>query len=130
MTLRINKKIRNKIIQIFNNPRTGLEHNLKKLQDKNELLQKYSLNQIKAILNKFSSKFQRNAKSKKVKNFRSYHASNVGQLIHIDLMFLNSPRNTSQNIMIEDYRYLLIAVDTYSRFLMVYLLKIQQEVIY
>src|SRR5690606_27231016 len=51
----------------------------------------------------------------------------VGQLIHVDLMFLNSPRNTAQNIVIDDYRYLLIAVDTYSRFLMIYLLKSKER---
>jgi hypothetical protein len=49
-------------------------------------------------------------------------------LLHCDLAFLASPRNTAQKVLLKDERgddnqYLLVIVDTYSRYLWAYPLK-------
>jgi hypothetical protein len=111
-----------KILDIFNNPKTGLEMNIQKLKNKNKFLEKFSNEEIRQVLNSRLDKFQRNNKVKAVTTYRSYQASKVGQLIHIDLMTLNSTRNIHQKIIIDKYKYLLVAVDTHSRYLWTYLL--------
>lgn len=113
------------ILEAFHDKKSGLTTNIQKLKEKNPELRGISNEEIKEVLLENSDEFQRNQKVKSVELYRSYKADYVGQLIHMDLMFLASPRNTNQQIVIKDgeigYHYLLLAVDTYSRYLMVYL---------
>lgn len=115
------------ILKAFYDKQSGLTTNLKKLKSQNPDLQDQSIEDIKTVLMENSEEFQRNQKVKGVELFRSYHADSVGQLIHMDLMFLSSPRNTNQQLLIKDgeikFSYLLLAVDTHSRYLMCYLTK-------
>ena len=76
--------------------------------------------EIRSILDLHSDIFQMNQKVNRVERYRQYQTYHVGELVQIDLMFLNSPRNTNQKILLEGgYQYALIAIDTYTRYLQV-----------
>ena len=110
------------VVEAYNNPKLGLTSNVNLLKKRFPNLRSIKAEKIKKILQDNSEVFQRNRKIKRSKNFRSYYAGYVGQLIHMDLMTLNVSRN-KQKIILDDYKYLLVAVDTYSRLLMVRKLK-------
>lgn len=115
-----------KVLRAFYNPTTGLTRNIAKLKTKNPQLQNIPAATIRSILDNYSKEYQQNKPFKEVKRFKSYHANYIGELIHADLMFIKSPRNTNQHITIsnpetnQSDRYILICVDTYSRYLWVY----------
>ena len=135
---KIIKADQEKIIKAFTSTKTGLTNNINKLKQKNPELKSFTNTQIDDILMKESKMYQRNKSSKKVRQYISYKAHYVGELIHMDLMFLASPRNTKQKVTVIDdeekqnqnrnnkvnkYQYLLILVDTFSRYLMIGLVK-------
>ena len=119
--------IKETILNAFYNKETGLTRNLAKLKSKNPELYGISNKAIRSVLDNYTEEYQKTRPFKEVKNFVSYSANYVGELIHCDLMFIKSPRNTNQNISIKGgdhtYHYILICVDTYSRFLWCYPLK-------
>jgi hypothetical protein len=79
-----------------------------------------SVESIRKVLENHSDVFQVNQRVKRVKNYRKYQTYHVGELVQVDLMFLNSPRNTSQQILLENgFRYLVVGVDTFTRYLQV-----------
>ena len=86
--------------------------------------------QIRSVLENHSDVFQANQRIERVKNYRKYQTYHVGELVQIDLMFLNSPRNTAQQIRLEgsSARYLVVAVDTFSRYLQVVPVKTKSAV--
>ena len=113
------------IIEAFYDSKTGLTKNIAKLKERNPKLRDIPISFIRKTLNQHIAVYNKNKQKRKIKDFVKYHADYVGQILHADLMFLNSPRNTAQNIMIkdednDDNKYLLIIVDTYSRFIWVY----------
>jgi hypothetical protein len=128
---KIIKADQEKIIKAFTSTKTGLTNNIVKLKQKNPELKTFTNTQIDDVLMKESKMYQRNKTSKKVRQYISYKAHYVGELIHMDLMFLASPRNTKQKVTVIDevnskankYQYLLILVDTFSRYLMIGLVK-------
>lgn len=83
-----------------------------------QMLGNVTTKDVRNVLMENSDVFQVNQRIERVKNYRKYQTYHVGELVQIDLMFLDSPRNTSQKILMEGgYRYLLIAVDTFTRYL-------------
>lgn len=128
-------KIKKIVLSAFYNKDTGLTRNIAKLKDKNPELKGISNENIRSILDNYSDTYQENKPYKEIKKYLSYKADYIGQLIHCDLMFIRSPKNTTQYIEINDtdndlgngdnkfYRYILVCVDTYSRFLWCYPLK-------
>ena len=66
-----------------------------------------------------SEAYQRNQAVKSVKKMRGYQVYNFGSLVHVDLMFLSTPTNSTQHVVIDSWKYLVITVDVYSRLLTV-----------
>lgn len=121
----MSKTLVEKIIEAFYDSKTGLTKNIAKLKERNPLIAGLPTAFIRETLNRYIDVYNKNKMKRKIKDFVKYHADYVGEILHADLMFLNSPRNTNQFITIknkndEDNRYLLIIVDTYSRFIWVY----------
>lgn len=120
--------IKEKVIKAFYNPTTGLTRNIAKLKEKNPDLYSIPAEAIRSILDQNITLYQRNKAKLHSKEKLSFRSDYIGQLIHADLMFVKSPRNTTQEILIkdedgEDNRYVLILVDTYSRYIWAYTLK-------
>lgn len=114
--------LRQLILQAFYDPVTGLTKNIAKLKERNPRLALIPADFIRETLNQVIPVYNQNKIKKKIKDFVQYNANYVGEILHADLMFLNSPRNTKQQILIQDKtdndnKYLLIIVDTYSRFI-------------
>lgn len=113
-----------KVTQAFYNPQTGLTRNLAKLKEKNPDLWGIPGKTIRAILDQNIPIYNRNKSAIHAKERVRYRADYVGQLLQADLAFVASPRNTTQEILIKsedtDNRYVLIIVDTYSRYIWAY----------
>lgn len=115
--------IKQEILNAFYNTKSGLTRNIVNLKKKNPRLRLISNESIRAVLNQSIESYNRNKRNKKIKDYIPYSANYVGEILHADLMFLNSPRNNRQQIIIRDgknKRYLLVIVDTYSRFIWAY----------
>lgn len=120
--------IRKKVVDAFYNTQTGLTRNIAKLKEKNPGLEGIPADTIRTILDQEIVAYNRNTAPLRKKERLRYHTDYIGQLLHVDLMFIASPRNTAQQILIkdedgEDNRYVLIIVDTYSRYIWAYPLK-------
>lgn len=120
--------VREKVIRAFYNQTTGLTRNIAKLKEKNPELYSIPADAIRSILDQNITLYQRNKAKLHDKEALSFRSDYIGQLIHADLMFVKSPRNTTQEILIKDEdggdnRYVLILVDTYSRYIWAYPLK-------
>ena len=112
--------LKEKIISAFYNKQTGLTRNVAKLKKKNPELFGIPGDTIRSVLDNYTQEYQKSKPFREVKNFSSYKAEYIGEVIHCDLMFIKSPRNTNQSITIDNSKYILICVDTYSRFLWAY----------
>ena len=120
--------LQQKVIDAFYNPTTGLTRNIAKLKEKNPGLYDIPASTIRQILDQHIEIYQRNKAPLHSKETLKFKADYVGQLIHADLMFIKSPRNTNQEILVkdesgEDNHYVLILVDTYSRYIWAYPVK-------
>lgn len=118
-------EIIDKVTQAFYNPATGLTRNIALLKEKNPELWGIPKETIRSILDENIEIYNRTHKKLHSKEKLHFRADYVGQLIHADLMFVRSPRNTTQEILIKDSsdrdnRYVLILVDTYSRYVWAY----------
>lgn len=114
------------IIEAFKDPKRGLTSNVKTLKKRFPGLSDIDAEIIRKTLYENSEIYQRNKKIRKDKIFRSYKAGFVGQLIHMDLMTLNIT-TSKQKVVIENFKYLLVAVDTYSRMLFCRLLNTKRK---
>ena len=110
------------ILKAFKDPKRGLTSNVNPLKKRFPGLSDIDAEIIRKTLYENSEIYQRNKKIRKDKIFRSYKAGFVGQLIHMDLMTLNISTSKKKEIN-ENFKYLLVAVDTYSRMLFCRLLK-------
>ena len=122
--------VKQEILNAFYNTKSGLTRNIANLKKKNPKLQLISNDSIRAVLNQSIESYNRNKRNKKIKDYVKYNASYVGEILHADLMFLNSPRNKRQRITIKDdsvNKYLLVIVDTYSRFIWAYPINSKQS---
>lgn len=118
------------VIDAYNDVEHGLTTNVNLLKKRNKSLKDVDEKEIKNILKVYMPEsYSISQPVKKVKNYRSYSTRYVGELIHVDLMFLNTTKNTDQKIIIEgpQYQYLLVAVDVYSRMIFTRLLKTKKQ---
>jgi transposase InsO family protein len=116
------------VTEAFYNPTTGLTRNIATLKKKNPALWGIPAKTIRTILDNNITIYNRNNSKIHAKERIRYRADYVGQLLHADLAFVASPRNTTQQVLIkdengEDNRYVLVIVDTYSRYVWAYPLK-------
>ena len=122
-------EIQKLVTEAFYNPVTGLTRNIAKLKEKNPKLWGIPIATIREILDNNIAIYNRNkSRNLHAKERIRYRANYIGQLLQADLAFVASPRNTAQEILIkdekgEDNHYVLIVVDTYSRYIWAYPLK-------
>ena len=112
--------IKEKVVNAFKNRETGLTKSPALLKKKNEELRGIHDAAIREILNNEVKTYNKNGPVKRVKKFVKYKANYFGQIIHADLMFLNSARNTNQSIEIDNKKYVLVLVDTLSKYIWIY----------
>lgn len=123
-----------KVTQAFYNPSTGLTRNIAKLKAKNPELWGIPAKTIRGILDQNIALYNRNnGRGIHAKERIRYRADYVGQLLQADLAFVASPRNTTQSIKIKGEdgstnHYVLIIVDTYSRYIWAYPLETKSAV--
>lgn len=116
------------VINAFYNQKTGLTRNIARLKEKNPGLFGIPNATIRKILDQNIEIYNKNNSVIHKKENIKYRSQYVGQLLQADLMFVKSPRNTNQHILIkdednEDNQYVLMIVDTYSRYIWAYPLK-------
>jgi len=120
--------IQDLVTRAFYNPTTGLTRNIAALKRKNPSLWDIPAKTIRSILDNNISIYNRNHSKIHAKERIRYRANYIGQLLQCDLAFVASPRNTAQQVLIKDEAgddnlYILIIVDTYSRYIWAYPLK-------
>lgn len=110
----------NEILEVFQENLTMNPARIREL-----LPEKVPVSEIKKVLAENSETFQKNQKIERVQRYRQYQTYHVGEILQCDLMFLNSPRNTNQKILLEKgkFLYALVAIDTHTRYLQVIPLK-------